>query len=210
MLSNLEKELKIQYPKPYKELEVKDMLQVSPTGNKVVPSLLYPDDEFWLMTKGEILEDVEAFYDEEHYLQVDKKHKFIPFARSGAGDLYCFLFSEIDKDGDIPIVYFWHDDIKADYLAKNLEDFIFMSLLRYITEDGCINVLESDTLDMNTLLESHKEFINLTYYEILKEKYELYNCHQPMPLDEYEETVQTNIMFEKYESSFDYTIDACS
>ena len=182
------------------------MLQVSESISKVIPSLLYPDDEFWLITKDEILSEIDAFYDEEHYLQVDKKHKFIPFAWSGAGDLYCFLSSQKDSDGDIPIVYFWHDDVKADYLAKNLEDFIFMSLLRYLTEDGYMNVSESDTLDMKSVLEAHKEFINPAYYKILKEKYKRYNGNQPMPVDEYKETIKNNMMFENYESSFDYRV----
>ncbi len=81
-----------------------------------------------------------------------------------------------------------------------------MSLLRYLTEDGYINVLESDTLDMKSVLEAHKEFINPSYYTILKEKYKRYNSEQPMPVDEYEETIKNNIMFEKYESSFDYMV----
>lgn len=179
---------------------------MSESRSKVIPSLLYPDDEFWLITKDEILSEIDAFYDEEHYLQVDKKHKFIPFAWSGAGDLYCFLFSQKDSDGDIPIVYFWHDDVKADYLAKNLEDFIFMSLLKYITEEECINVLDRETVKMNSVLEVHKTFINLSYCEVLRDKYKKYNYITPMSLDEYTETIKNNMMFENYESSFDYRV----
>jgi len=206
MITELEQKLHIQYPKIYKNLEEKGMLRVDISGSKIIPSLLYPDDEFWLLSKDDILIETDDLQDDENYLQVNKKYIFIPFAKSGAGDLYCFLFSHVDNDGNIPIVYFWHDDDKANYLTKNLEDFIFMKLLSYLTEEGSSKLLEKNTLDKNMLLESHRNFIKQSYYQILKEKYDLYDFIQVMPLNEYEEVLRHNILFKKFNTAFDYTI----
>ena len=205
MTESIEKKLNIQYPDIYKKLDKDNILQVNNNGEKVIPSLLYPDDEFWILSEDDILWEIDNFMDND-YFSIKKDYTFIPFAKSGAGDLYCFLFSHIDNNGNIPIVYLWHDDEVSDYLAKNLEDFIFRELLKCITKNGtCDTNFSNKYLDKkNELLMYHKPYISAHQYNILVEKFKQYDMENLLPIDDYFSILRKEVYFENFEESFIY------
>ena len=87
MIISLENKLNIQYPSIYNTLAKDQMLLVQDNGKKSIPSLLYPNDEFWILSKDDILWEVDNLSDND-YFSIKKDYKFIPFAKSGAGDLW--------------------------------------------------------------------------------------------------------------------------
>ena len=86
------------------------------------PILLHSANDFEMLRYEEMLD-----YDFFDWWDI-KKHKFVPFGASGAGDMYAF-YGNMEIEGAHPVVMVWHDTNETEILAKNLEDFIFRKML---------------------------------------------------------------------------------
>ena len=163
-LSDIERKYSISYPKLYKELDKKNMLdwgefgfnwkkEVYPKLKKNPPLLLF-SIEFEIINFEHIDEEIEAFKDHDDFRETNPEFNFIPFAQTGAGDLYCFQFDK-EENGNVPIVLVWHDDNRVDVLAKNLQDFIFRFILEMLID------IESEF----SLLTEGNKYKNLINYQ---------------------------------------------
>ena len=83
------------------------------------------------MQMGDIAEEIAEFLDPDSSREIRPELRFIPFAMSGAGDLYCFHLNAA-TDAGVPVVYMYHDANKATFKARKLQNFIFRSLLEAV------------------------------------------------------------------------------
>lgn len=177
-LTEIEKEKHFQYPQLYKQLETDGMLDVGDYGPnwysdifpklKDQPTLLLHSYDFELLNPKAVDEAIKELADPENYQQIKSEFKFIPFAQSEAGDHYCFLVSAQDQD-DIPIVLLWHDSNEANYLAKNLQDYIFRAILTDMSEQDTYNDVEDEEFKSNlsNTLKTHTKYLTEAQTKIL-------------------------------------------
>lgn len=175
-VDRIEAKYSFQYPALYRQLAADNMLNMGEKGSlwyqneypkyRQKPPLLMFAAEFEPCDLDEVDERIAALRDPIR--NTNPNFVLIPFGTSGAGDDYCFYLS--GKTGeDVPIVMVWHDDDKADYHAKNLQDFIFKKLLETALE---ININDTDLLvDERNMLASHKPYLTVSKWRILAEVY---------------------------------------
>jgi len=182
-LQNIEEKYGIIYPKIYKELYDSKMLSWGELGQnwirneypilkKKPPFLLYAND-FNIISFDSIEDKIQAFKDPEDYRQTDTKFNFIPFATNGAGDLYCFQFDNIQND-DVPVVLVWHDMNCVNVLSKNIQDFIFRSMLESLIDyDPKYSLISEGNLfnNLNNFLNTHKVFLTQHQRKIVQNWY---------------------------------------
>ena len=147
-LSDLEHAGGFAYPLLYKQLAYDGMLDVGEYGPtwyqqvyptlKERPTLLLHADDFELLSVKAVAAALEELADPEDYRHIDPAWRFIPFAQTGAGDHYCFFASGRQGD-DMPIVLLWHDQDEAQHLARNLQDFLFLMLLKSMADQDTYN-----------------------------------------------------------------------
>lgn len=177
-LAEIEKENQFQYPQLYKELETDGMLDVGDYGPnwyndifptlKDQPTLLLHSYDFELLNQKAVDEAIKELSDPENYQQIKSEFKFIPFGQSEAGDHYCFLVSEQNQD-NIPIVFLWHDSNEANYLAKNLQDYIFRALLTDMSEQDTYNDVDDEEFkgNLSNTLKTHTKYLTEKQTQIL-------------------------------------------
>ncbi|PLY43344.1 SMI1/KNR4 family protein [Janthinobacterium sp. ROICE36] len=177
-LSEIEQQHGFTYPALYRQLERDDMLAVGeygPDWYKLVfptlkdhPTLLLHADDFELLNIEAVAEAVETLLDADDYRHIDPAYQFIPFAQTGAGDHYCF-FASGQHDGELPIVLLWHDQNEAQYLAKNLQDFMFHMLLNSMAEQDSYNeVSDADFKDqLAKTLATHARYLKPEQAQVL-------------------------------------------
>jgi hypothetical protein len=178
-LTYLENKYQFNYPVLYKKLFQDQMLDWGVFGadwyktefsiRKQSPPLLFFAKEFEIIP----IHNVQDIMDNFKANHSNSVHKFIPFGNSGAGDDYAFYLNG-EKDGDIPVVYIWHDDDRCDYLAKNLGDFIFLKMLESVVDTNAENdtVMDGDlTENLNSWLTTHKKYLKPGQVETLKTVY---------------------------------------
>jgi len=177
-LAEIEKENQFQYPQLYKELETDGMLDVGDYGPnwyndifptiKDQPTLLLHSYDFELLNPKAVDEAIKELSDPENYQQIKPEFKFIPFGQSEAGDHYCFLVSEQNQD-NIPIVFLWHDSNEANYLAKNLQDYIFRALLTDMSEQDTYNDIDDEEFkgNLSNTLKTHTKYLTEKQTQIL-------------------------------------------
>lgn len=180
MLSEIENKYNFQYPELYKQLEADGRLNVGQYGPnwyatvfpllKENPTLLLFSNEFELTRIDDIPEEIETLTAPDDYRGIKREYRFIPFATTGAGDNYCFFLNK--KVGDnIPIVLLWHDVDKIDFLAKNLQDFIFRMILNDMSD---LNV-DSQISDaefyeqLHKILKTHNQYLTTQQTGVLNE-----------------------------------------
>lgn len=146
ILQTIEQKFGFQYPTMYRQLFENGMLNWGKMGSnwylevfpkiKENPPLGLFFDDFEIVDFERIIEEIESFYDSEQIWDINPDFLFVPFAQNGAGDWYCFFYDQNNppKQPDIPIVLLWHDSDKAQILAKNLQDFIFRSLIESVVD----------------------------------------------------------------------------
>jgi hypothetical protein len=107
--------------------------------------------------------------DADDYRQIDPAFRFIPFAQTGAGDHYCF-FASGQHDGDMPIVLLWHDQNEAQYLAKNLQDFVFHMLLNSMADQDTYNEVSDEAFreQLANTLGTHGRYLTARQAEVLQ------------------------------------------
>lgn len=179
-LTEIEKEKHFQYPQLYKQLETDGMLDVGDYGPnwysdifpklKDQPTLLLHSYDFELLNPKAVDEAIKELSDPENYQQIKSEFKFIPFGQSEAGDHYCFLVSEQDED-DIPIVLLWHDSSEANYLAKNLQDYIFRAILTDMSEQDTYNDVDDEEFknNLSNTLKTHTKYLTEAQTKILSD-----------------------------------------
>lgn len=223
----LEQQYNIVYPELYKQLEQDKMLDVGVYGAtwyaetfpklKDNPTLLLFSDDFELCPVASVAGEIDWLRDPENYMAIKAEYSFIPFAKNGAGDMYCFLMSE-EVEGDYPIVFVWHDDIEATYEAKNLRDFIFKRIVSDMSFlDTYNNVSDEEFLDsVSATLKTHSRYLSVDKVTLLEElsrrplidyDNESYGeqCRGLLTEEEYKEIITKHIPYEKMNVSFPYS-----
>lgn len=178
-LSEIEQQHGFTYPSLYRHLESDGMLAVGeygPDWYKLVyptltdrPTLLLHADDFELLNIQAVAAEVESLLDADDYRQIDPAFQFIPFAQTGAGDHYCF-FASGQHDGEMPIVLLWHDQNEAQYLAKNLQDFLFHMLLNSMADQDTYNDVGDEEFkdQLAKTLGTHARYLTARQAEVLQ------------------------------------------
>lgn len=178
-LSEIEQAYGFAYPPLYRQLEHDGMLAVGEYGPdwykqvfptlKDKPTLLLHADDFELLSIKAVAQELEALAAPDDYRQIDPALRFIPFAQTGAGDHYCF-FASGQHDGDMPVVLLWHDQDEAQYLAKNLHDFVFQMLLGSMAEQDTYNdVSDEEFMDyLHKTMGTHARYLTAPQAQVLQ------------------------------------------
>ena len=228
-LEEIEQNYKFKYPKLYKQLFEDGMLDWGKFGKdwyvtyfkkmKQNPPLLFWGNDFEILEFDRIIEEIDAFKDPEDYRETKPEFQFVPFAQTGAGDLYVFQFDE-ENGENIPITLVLHDDESATMLAKNLQDFIFRVLLEAVVNIDEYSRIAEEDFEFNriNILRTHKSYLTEKQFEILSEIYkrELFDYSYKVPngreytakglvsRNELEKILQQEIEFEKLNYKFVY------
>ncbi|WP_404986120.1 SMI1/KNR4 family protein [Chryseobacterium sp. M5] len=228
-LNEIENEYGFKYSAIYNQLEQDGMLDVGEYGPewfstvfprlKENPTLLLYSYDFELLSTNAVSKAIQELDDPDDYRQIKPEFRFIPFAQSGAGDLYCFSVNE-KKDDDIPVVFVWHDCDEVNYLAKNLQDYIFRALLTDMSyHDTYYNVSDEEFKNnFKRTLKTHTKYLtekqvgilqNVLLREIIDYNIELPNGrkekHRGLLTDiELKKTLSETIAFEKLDATLQY------
>ncbi|STQ92835.1 Uncharacterised protein [Janthinobacterium lividum] len=177
-LSEIEQQHGFTYPALYRQLERDGMLAVGeygPDWYKLVyptlterPTLLLHADDFELLNIEAVAAEAKTLLDTDDYRQIDQAFQFIPFAQTGAGDHYCF-FASGQQDGEMPIVLLWHDENEAQYLAKNLQDFMVHMLLNSMADQDTYNDVSDEAFkeQLAKTLGTHARYLTARQAEVL-------------------------------------------
>ncbi|MGG6345307.1 SMI1/KNR4 family protein [Stenotrophomonas indicatrix] len=96
------------------------------------PVLLYAN-EYEPIEASELRAAWEDLTAEDHYNPLREDLKLLPFARTGAGDNYCF-WTNAPGFAEPPVLLVWHDDDRADLVAANFQDFLFRKMAEAVVE----------------------------------------------------------------------------
>ncbi|WP_300691619.1 SMI1/KNR4 family protein [Chryseobacterium sp.] len=233
-LTDLEQKYNFQYPEIYRRLSENKMLDwgesssdwyktVFPKLKENPPLLLFGYDiEIW--NNHQLVEgSIQEMSDEDDYRNIHSDYKFVPFAKNGAGDWYAFQF-DIQNNGEVPVTFIPHDDVEAEVMAGNFQDFIFRQLLEAVTEiddDSMFYEDEEADLKENLLnqLKTHEPYLNPKQIDILKDIYQrdifeytykvpnghTFEAEGLVTFDEVEEILAREIAFEQLNKKFNYT-----
>jgi hypothetical protein len=124
-LQEIEQQFSLQCPQTLKQLFQANLL--GDFQQSAINALVDFAEDFEPLSGEQISQELTALYCAQNYLQVDPQFRFLPFGISGGGDLYCLYLNH--NPIDPPVVFMWHDNDHADYLANNLSDFVFSELL---------------------------------------------------------------------------------
>ncbi|MED5616020.1 SMI1/KNR4 family protein [Janthinobacterium sp. P210005] len=178
-LAEIEQQHGFTYPALYRQLDRDGMLAVGeygPDWYKLVyptlterPTLLLHADDFELLSVKAAAAAMVELADPDDYRQIDPAFRFIPFAQTGAGDHYCF-FASGQHDGDMPVVLLWHDQDEAQYLAKNLQEFLFHMLLNSMADQDTYNDVSDDEFkeQLANTLGTHARYLTARQAEVLQ------------------------------------------
>ncbi|MEB8434568.1 SMI1/KNR4 family protein [Cocleimonas sp. KMM 6892] len=210
ILEKIEEKYNFSYPQIYHQLYSDNMLEYGEAGPnwyretypklKNYPPLLLLSNEYEHLS----FEDIQLKIESNR--QINKKFNFIPFAISGAGDLYCFYLNEQDGD-NVPIVYVWHDMDEVNYRAKNLQDFIFISLIDRVFDKEDFNSLPDNEFkeSCQNTLNSHSKYLSIDQIKTIEYVFhkEFVN-NEELTLKEYEDIVNKYASYSNNGRSFKY------
>ena len=170
-LADVEKATGQIFPPLYHQLSASGQLQWGALGwegfqqqsaqLRAQPPLLLFADEFEPIGRDELQEAWEDLTAEDHYNPLRDDLQLLPFARSGAGDAYCF-WTNAPGFSEPPVVLVWHDDDRADILAANLQDFVFRKMVEAVVGlETQYSMLGKDTLadDLQAWLGTHRAWL---------------------------------------------------
>jgi hypothetical protein len=179
ILQDVEKRYEFEYPPLYKQLYEDGMLDIGEYGPnwysdvypklKENPPLLLHSYDFQLLSLKGVSREIERLTNPDDYRQIKKEFRFIPFAKSVAGDHFCFFLNG-EEDGNVPIVFVWHDNNEVNYLAKNLEDFVFRTLLSDMSQQDIYNEESEEEFKSNIeeVFKSHEKYLTEERKEVLQ------------------------------------------
>jgi hypothetical protein len=124
-LLELEQNFSLKCPQTLKQLILANLL--GDYQHSAISALVDFAEDFEPLSVEQISQELEALYSSQYFIRVDPQFRFLPFGASGGGDLYCLYLNH--NPIDPPVVFLWHDNDRADYLANNLSDFLFAELL---------------------------------------------------------------------------------
>lgn len=218
-LEAIEERFNFKYPLLYRQLFNDKMLdwgQFSPTWFTTVypvlresPPLLLFANDFEIIDTENIYEESKAFKDTDDYRNTNPELNFIPFAKSGAGDLYCFYLNG-KKGDDIPIVFVWHDSNSVEVKAKNLQDFIFRCMLEAVIDlDEDSLVMDNDfKVNIGNLFKTHSKYLTDKQAAIIKNIYARSSIGTSLLIDdEAGKIINEEIYFEHLDMEFKYQLD---
>lgn len=182
------------------------------------PPLLLHSYDFELLDPNSVAQEIEDLANPDNYRKINKEFKFIPFGQSYGGDHYCFFLNE-EKNGEIPIVFVSHDSNEADYLAKNLQDFIFKMFLTDMSYFDNEDMSDEDVRNnLEDMFRTHKKYLADQQKDILKDIFsrEIIDYQVLFPnyredarglLTDIEKNKLINeiIFFDKMDTSFEYS-----
>lgn len=178
-LSDIERAHGFAYPPLYKQLERDGMLDVGEYGPdwyrevyptlKDQPTLLLHADDFELLSVKAVAAALEELADPGDYRHIDPALRFMPFAQTGAGDHYCFFASGRQGD-DMPVVLLWHDQEEAQYLARNLHDFLFLVLLKGMADQDTYNAVSDGEFreQLEKTMATHARYLTARQAQLLQ------------------------------------------
>lgn len=138
---------------------------VFPTLQDDPPVLLYAQ-EYEPLEYDELLEAWQELTAEDHYNPLRADLQLLPFARTGAGDSYCFWTNAPGFD-EPPVVLVWHDDDRADVLAANYQDFVFRKMVEAVADyERPYSLLSHGELAVNLQrwLQNHQPVLRADQY----------------------------------------------
>lgn len=137
------------------------------------PLLLYAKD-FEPISMEVAVDAINNFADPNFHMGNYTEFGLLPFAGSGAGDVYCFLHKspiEIDcgECNEIPVVIAYHDAPEIDVLAKNFQDFVFTQMLSSVSGFLSNDRITTGSLEDNlrNMLRSHRPVLTERQYQVL-------------------------------------------
>lgn len=220
-LKQIEQQYNFQYPALYQQLYTEGMLDwgtASPTWiteqypllRKNPPLLLFAND-FELSSIKDVDLQLREFANPNYWMNIKPGLQFVPFAKNGAGDMYCFLPTARQGD-DIPVVFLWHDANRAEYKAKNLQDFIFRAMLEAVAdcEEADYGLLgeENFIADLNNFLRTHAKYLSQKQKEVVTQAYQLPGNNKPLINNEQlKEILEKEISWEHLDTEFKYQND---
>lgn len=220
-LKQIEQQFNFQYPALYQQLYTDGMLDWGTAGptwiteqypllRKNPPLLLFAND-FELRSFKDIDLQLQEFANPNSWMNIKPGLQFVPFAQNGAGDMYCFLLTARRGD-DIPVVFLWHDANRAEYKAKNLQDFIFRAMLEAVAdcEEAEYGLLgeENFRADLDNFLRTHGKYLNQKQQEVVNQSYQLAGNNKPL-IDEKQlkEILEKEIGWKYLDTQFKYQND---
>lgn len=137
------------------------------------PPLLLFADGFEPLDEAGVQEELASFYDDTPP-QVLAHHRLLPFGGDGSGDSFCLCFSAATADGRVPVVHRWHDSGYADFLAADLQDFIFMRMLDVSDEPTGTSPFARAQRDggLARFLDSHRPYLRPAHADALAALYQ--------------------------------------
>ena len=181
-LTDLEQQYRFTYPALYKRLERDGMLDVGQYGPqwrdtvlprlKQRPTLLLHSADFELLNVDAVATELAALKDPDDYRNIKPEYTFIPFGQSGSGDLYCLLLTGNANGEQMPVVLLAHDLNEATYLAKNLSDYIFRTLLTDLSEQDTYNGQRDEEFrdNLTRVFQTHLQYLSEAQAATLQEK----------------------------------------
>ncbi|AHY57727.1 SMI1/KNR4 family protein [Stenotrophomonas rhizophila] len=161
-LSDIEQATGQAFPPLYRQLDAEDRLGFGgphPEWFKVVfpalqaapPVLLYAYD-YEPIARERLHEAWSDLTAADHYNPLRADMQLLPFAETGAGDVYCF-WTNAPGFAEPPVLLVWHDDDRADLLAANYQDFLFRKMVESVLD------LEDSLLDDGALADNLQRWL---------------------------------------------------
>lgn len=182
IIEEIEQSYKFNYPELYKQLFADKMLdcgEYGPNWHSIYyeklsqnPPLLFWGNDFELLEFPRIKKEINELRNPNDYRKIPSAFFFIPFAQTGAGDLYVFQFDK-QQNGEIPVTLLYHDEENGVVLSKNLQDFIFRQLLETVAEIDEFSTIAEENFESNlsNILRTHKPYLTEKQFEIISEIY---------------------------------------
>jgi len=162
-LSDIEQATGQVFPPLYRQLDAEGRLSFGgphPEWFKVVfpalqaapPVLLYAYD-YEPIPRERLHEAWSDLTAADHYNPLRADMQLLPFAETGAGDVYCF-WTNAPGFAEPPVLLVWHDDDRADLLAANYQDFLFRKMVESVLD------LEESLLDDSALADNLQRWLD--------------------------------------------------
>ncbi len=190
-LEQIEAILHIKYPRKWREIHSKGSMEwmelsVNEFMEKREEYIFDPNSFFMLECdcqallfdeipeRSDMLKEWISWREEEENLVFDDDRKLIPFAETGGGDLYCFLY---EHSADEPkIVLYSHDGYDDPQLeAESFDEFLYVILLSSASWTGDIDDANWRA-HYHLLNEEYKQKIDNRSAQNLAEEYENREC----------------------------------
>ncbi len=229
-LQSIEQQFGFKYPNLYKQLFDDKMLDwgesqanwyktVFPTLKDNPPLFLFATD-FEMIDFEQVVEEIEDLTDPDYFRDINPDFLFVPFGQSAAGDLFCFFYNKNtpSQPTDIPIVLLWHDSDEAQFLAKNLQDFIFRMLIESVVDIFDAGLIADGDFYQNitNFLKTHQRYLPENQKLIVKEIFERKITHFTENHDTYkgllsrgelQEILKQHIDFEQFDETFNPSVE---